>query len=384
MIFQQLGVVDRFALCLAAALLLQIPSTAGAQEGSSGGSEQQAPRPKVVVSEASMRALGEKALFLGRIEAKEKVELRARITGFLRKVTFEDGDLVKEGELLFEIEREPFEATVAMRKAQLASAEARLRNAAVNLKRQQDLNARNATSQAAVDQAIAENDMAEAAKQEAEAALQESEIDLSYTLIHSPIDGRIGKNVYDEGNLVDPDAGVLAVVVLDDPAQAYFEVTQRQLIEARERIGDRPLTVTAQLANGEDYPHKGRIDFFDVTVNPRTDGQLVRAVFDNPDRILTDGQTTRIRIEEETPQQVLSIPLDAVSSAQTGSFVLIINSEEKVERRSVRLGPQDAGFVTVQDGLAEGDRVIVQGQLRVREGVPVEVVAGEDASGQDS
>ena len=147
---------------------------------------------------------------------------------------------------------------------------------------------------------------------------------------------------------------------------------------------DRPLTVTAQLANGEDYPHKGRIDFFDVTVNPRTDGQLVRAVFDNPDRILTDGQTTRIRIEEETPQQVLSIPLDAVSADQTGSFVLIVNSEEKVERRSVRLGPQDAGFVTVQDGLAEGDRVIVQGQLRVREGVPVEVVAGEDASGQDS
>ena len=117
---------------------------------------------------------------------------------------------------------------------------------------------------------------------------------------------------------------------------------------------------------------------------PAGDGQLVRAVFDNPDRILTDGQTTRIRIEEETPQQVLSIPLDAVSADQTGSFVLIVNSEEKVERRSVRLGPQDAGFVTVQDGLAEGDRVIVQGQLRVREGVPVEVVAGEDASGQDS
>ncbi|MEZ5826471.1 MAG: efflux RND transporter periplasmic adaptor subunit [Geminicoccaceae bacterium] len=338
-----------------------------------------APVPKVLVAEASLQALGAKALFIGRIEATQKVELRARVTGFLREVTFGDGDRVNADQLLFEIERAPFEATVAMRQAQVSSAEARLRNAAIDLERQQKLVARKATSQAALDQAIAENGMAKAATEEAKAALQQAEIDLSYTRVASPIDGRIGKNIYDIGNLVGPESGVLATVVQDDPAQAYFEVTQRQLIEAREKIGDAPLLVTAQLANGMDYEHKGKIDFFDVTVNPRTDGQLVRAVFANPDRILTDGQSVRIRIEEAAPSRVLSIPLEAVSADQTGSFVLLVNAEDKVERRSVTLGPQDAGLITVIDGLGEGDRVIVQGQLRVRPGMQVDAVRAEEA-----
>ncbi|MCB1970574.1 MAG: efflux RND transporter periplasmic adaptor subunit [Geminicoccaceae bacterium] len=343
----------------------------GAQQG-------QDQRPVVQVAEVKMRELGDRAEFLGRIEGDLRVELRARVTGFLREVAFAEGDQVTKDQLLFLIEPEQYEAAVEQSKAQLASAEADLKKANIDLKRQESLASRNATSQADLDTAIAAEGTAKASVEMAKAELWQAEIELSYTRIESPIDGRVGLSVYDIGNLVGADSGVLATVVKSDPAKAYFEVTQRQLLDARERVGDAPLLVTAVLANGKPYEHQGKIDFFDVKVNPRTDGQIVRAIFPNPNQMLTDGQTVRIQIEEASPQKVPTIPMVAVGADQSGSYVLLVTDDSKVKRQNVKLGPQRDAIVAVREGLDVGQKVIVQGQLRVKEGVEVRTEQAED------
>ena len=333
--------------------------------------QQGGPPPAVLVQPAELRSMAKQAEFVGRAEALEKVDLRARVTGFLGPRLFKDGDDVKEGQVVFTIEKEPFEAAVDQRKAQLASAQATLANADQQLARTAELARKGNAPVAQLDQRTAEQGQAKAAVMEAEANLRDAQIQLSYTDIKSPISGRIGRAAVSPGNLVGPDTGVLATVVQEDPMQVLFSVTQRELLDARETEPTGKVRARVRLADGSLYSERGRIDFLDVQVNPRTDGQLVRAIFPNPDDILTNGQTVRVIIEEKGGDKVVVIPQSAIAIDQTGSYVFVVGQDDKVEQRRLRVGTQREGLAVVQEGIEPGERVVVQGQQRIRAGITV-------------
>jgi membrane fusion protein (multidrug efflux system) len=333
--------------------------------------QQAAPPPAVLVQPAELRSMTNQAEFVGRAEALEKVDLRARVQGFLGPRLFKDGDEVKEGQVVFTIDKESFEAAVDQRKAQLVSAQARLVNADQQLKRATELAPGRNIELAKLDDRRAEQAQAKAAVMEAEANLRDAQIQLSYTEIKTPISGRIGRAAVSPGNLVRPDSGVLATVVKDDPMQVLFSVTQRELLEARETDPTGKVRARVRLADGSLYSEKGRIDFLDVQVNPKTDGQTVRAMFPNPDDMLTSGQTVRVVIEEKGGDKVVVIPQSATAVDQTGSYVFVVGQDDKVEQRRVRIGTVRDGLAVVNEGIEPGERVVVQGQQRIRAGIIV-------------
>ena len=206
---------------------------------------------------------------------------------------------------------------------------------------------------------------------EAEANLRDAQIQLSYTEIKTPIAGRIGRAAASPGNLVGPDSGILATVVQDNPMQVLFSVTQREILEGRDSEVTGKVRARVRLADGSLYSERGRIDFLDVQVNPQTDGQTVRAMFPNPDDILTSGQTVRVIVEEKGGDEVVVIPQSAVAVDQTGSYVFVVGQDNKVEQRRVRLGANRAGLAVVDEGVKAGERVVVQGQQRIRAGMTV-------------
>jgi membrane fusion protein, multidrug efflux system len=333
--------------------------------------QQAAPPPAVLVQPAELRSMTKQAEFVGRAEALEKVDLRARVQGFLGPRLFKEGDTVKENQVVFTIEREPFEAVVDQRKAQLAAAEATFANSDQQLQRTTELARKGNAPIAQLDQRTAEQRQAKAAVMEAEANLRDAQIQLSYTDIKTPISGRIGRAAVSPGNLVGPDTGVLATVVQDDPMQVLFSVTQREMLEARDSEVTGKVRARVRLANGSLYSEKGRVDFLDVQVNPRTDGQTVRAMFPNPDDILTSGQTVRVIIEEKGGDKVLVIPQSAIATDQTGPYVFVVGENNTVEQRRLKLGANREGLAVVEDGVKPGERVVVQGQQRIRAGITV-------------
>ena len=339
--------------------------------GFPANAQQAAPPPAVLVQPAELRSMTKQAEFVGRAEALEKVDLRARVQGFLGPRLFKEGDTVKENQVVFTIEREPFEAVVDQRKAQLAAAEATFEGSDQQLQRTTELARKGNAPIAQLDQRTAEQRQAKAAVMEAEANLRDAQIQLSYTDIKTPISGRIGRAAVSPGNLVGPDTGVLATVVQDDPMQVLFSVTQREMLEARDSEVTGKVRARVRLANGSLYSEKGRVDFLDVQVNPRTDGQTVRAMFPNPDDILTSGQTVRVIIEEKGGDKVVVIPQSAIAIDQTGSYVFVVGDDNVVEQRRVRLGAYREGLAVVNEGVKPGERVVVQGQQRIRAGIIV-------------
>jgi membrane fusion protein (multidrug efflux system) len=333
----------------------------------------QAPAPPaVLVTPAALRPLTAQSEFIGRVKALEKVDLRARVQGFLGSRQFKDGDEVKENQVLFQIERAPFEAAVEQRQAQVAAAEATLTNATQQLQRAQTLIRTSAIAQTVLDDRTAEEARTRAALLEAKAALRDAEIRLSYTDIKSPVAGTVGRATVSPGNLVGPESGILATVVQSNSVEVLFPVTQREMLEAR-RAGSSPeaLAVRLRLADGTLYDQEGRIDFIDVQVDPRTDGQVVRAVFPNSRAILAEGQTVRVVVEEKAADKVVVIPQASVAVDQSGPYVFVVSKDDHVEQRRVRLGVLREGLQAVAEGVAEGESVIVHGQQRVRAGMTV-------------
>lgn len=307
--------------------------------------------------------------FNGRVVAVDEVELRARVTGFLQKRLFEEGADVETGDLLFVIEKAPYEAVVAQRQAELASAEAKKVNTAAQLQRGEELVRNNNIPQSEVDLRRAEDQMAAAAIQQARAALEQAEINLSYTEIHAPIAGRIGRAAFSVGNLVGPDSGVLATLVSQDPIYVTFPVSQRQLLAHRGERGDPVVRVT--LPDGTLYQHPGKLNFLDVQVDPGTDTLTVRAELPNPDRVLVDGQFVGVRVERGAPERVLAVPQAALQVDQAGPYVLVVGDDGKVEARRVTLGDAEGTQVVVERGLNEGERIIIEGIQKVRPGMAV-------------
>ena len=333
--------------------------------------QQAAPPPAVLVQAAELKPLAARSEFIGRVAAVDKVELRARVKGYLGPRLFTDGGLVKEGAVLFRIEPDTYLAAVDQKTAQRDAAKAALANAEVQFKRAAELLRTNTGTQVTYDQRQSEQLQAKAALEEAEAALRDAQINLSYTEIRTPISGRVGRAAASPGNLVSPDSGVLATVVTENPMRVLFSVTQRELLAARKDGGAGDVVVQLKLADDSIYSEKGKIDFIDVTVNPQTDGQIVRAVFPNKNDVLTDGMTVRVILEDAKPPMVVAISQAAVALDQAGAYVFVVNDKNVVEQRRVKTGPGRDGMLAIEDGLKAGDKVIIQGQQKVRPGMTV-------------
>ena len=334
--------------------------------------QQGAPPPAVLVQAAALKPIASQAEFIGCAAAVDKVELRARVKGFLGPRKFSDGDEVKKGQVLFTIEPEPYQAAVDQKIAQRDAARAALTNAELQLKRAAELLRTNTGTQVTYDQRLSEQLQAKAQLEDANAQVRDAEIQLSYTEIKSPIDGRIGRASASPGNIVGPDSGVLATVVSENPIRVLFPVTQRELLEARrDSSASDPPIVRVRLADGTLFKEKGKLDFIDVTVDPKTDGQIVRATFDNKDSTLTDGQTVRVVIEDANAPSVVAIPQAAIAIDQAGSYVYAINDNNVAEQRRVKTGVSRDGMIAVTEGLKAGEKVIIQGQQRVRPGMTV-------------
>jgi len=335
--------------------------------------QQGGPPPAVLVQPAEMKPIADQAEFIGRAAAVDKVELRARVKGFLGPRKFADGDQVKKDQIVFTIEPETYQAAVDQKKAQRDASLAALANAEMQLKRAAELLRTNTGTQVTYDQRLSEQLQAKAQVEDASAQLRDAELQLSYTDIKSPIDGRIGRAAFSPGNLVSPESGVLATVVSENPIRVLFPVTQRELLDARRDQAADPngIVVRIRLADGSIYKEIGKIDFIDNTVDAKTDGQIVRATFPNTDGVLTDGQTLRVIIEGEQVPTSVAVPQAAIAQDQTGAYLFVVNDKNVVEQKRVRTGVSRDGMVAITSGLQAGERVIVQGQQRVRPGMTV-------------
>ena len=373
----------RSALCLAlpAALLLALPACDEKQQ-TSAEKESQQPPPTVLVARADRQPVTQSAEFVGRIEALEKVDIRARVTGFLEARNFTEGQQVDEGALLFSIEREPFEAEVAVKQARIESAQAELANANFQVDRGRELVRTNTIPRATLDQRVADQGVAAAAVSAAQADLRLAKVNLNYTEIHSPIAGRIGRAAITRGNVVSPDSGVLTTVVRQDPMRVIFPVTQRQLLDIRRQYqgqGMDAVRVRIRLADGSVYPQAGHVNFIDVQTDPNTDSALVQAEIPNPNNILSDGQFASVAVEGREPQQAIVVPQSAVQVDQAGAFVLVVGEGNKVEQRRIRLGRALSGQSVVESGLEAGTQVITEGAQRARPGSVVAPRPGGEA-----
>lgn len=363
-------------------LLLSAAKGAEAQPGPGGGGP-----PAVGVTKAEMRPVTESAEFTGRIEAVHRVEIRARITGFIQERAFREGQEVQAGSVLFRIERAPFEAALEQARADVAAAQAQLENARVALQRARDLRQTGAGTQVALDNAQAQERTANAQMLRAQAAVRIADINLGYTDIISPIDGKIGRASLTPGNVVSPSlTEPLATVVSQDPMRVVFPVSTRAAGELRTRYESRggaaAVLVRVRLPSGQLYPHTGRIDFVDTQVDRNTDSILVRALVPNPrregvpvgqpgDRDLIDGQFVTVSVEGTEPVQAVVLPRASVLQDQGGNYVLGVDGEGRAQRRPVQLGRTMGADVVVEEGLKAGETVIVDGLQRVRPGQPV-------------
>ncbi len=333
--------------------------------------------PAVGVRTAAMRGVSQSFEFVGRIKAVEKVDVRARVEGFLEKVLFREGQDVKKGDLLYQIEKVQFEAQVQQAKANLASAEAEATNNELQYSRQLDLSKRQYSPQSTVDQYKAAVDTANAKIAQAKAALTQAQVNLDYTDIRSPIDGRIGRTAYTVGNLVNPASGVLATIVSQDPIYVLFPVSVRDLQtirEARQKEGGGLVKIDIRLrfSDGSEYPHKGVWNLTDPQVDQQTDTLIMRATMPNPDRALTDGQFVTAIIRERREEPRLVIPQAALQVDQSGYYALVVDSQHKVEQRRVKTGPNLGTDVVITSGVNEGEKVIVDGIQKVRPGQVVQ------------
>ena len=344
---------------------------------------QQMPPPAVGVVKVERRPITETSEFLGRIQAINRVDLSARVTAFLEKRLFTEGSEVKQGDLLYRLEQEPFEADVQAKQAAIKQVEAQLRNADVTLSRAKELLRATAGTQAAVDAAEASQQALAAQSLAAQAQLRQSEINLDYTEIHAPIDGKIGRTATTEGNVVSPSSGVLSTIVSQDPMYVVFSIPSRTALELRQKIdsggGFDVVKIRVKLPDGRLYGPIGKLDFVNNSVTSGTDTLLLRAVIANPsipgpsvtmspNRELIDAEFVNVLLEGAQPIEMLAVPRAAVLTDQSGDYVYVVDAQGKAQRQGVKLGQTTPTSAAVLSGLQEGQLVIVEGLQRVQPG----------------
>jgi membrane fusion protein, multidrug efflux system len=339
--------------------------------------------PAVGVVEVARRPIIESNEFLGRIEAVNRVNVVARLTAFLDKRLFTEGAEVAANDPLYRLERGPFEAELRARKAQVAQLEATLTNARITTERQRTLLNGPAGLPSNYDSAIANQKSLEAQLEAAQAQVSLAEINLDYTDIRSPIDGQIGRTSVTEGNVVSPGSGTLTTIISQDPMYVIFPVSVREILALRDRYAGRggrdAVVIRLKLPDGRLYGEVGHIDFASNSITQSTDTLLLRATIPNPRirtkpnslRELTDGELVTVMFEGARPVEVLAIPRAAVLADQQGNYVYLVGADNKVVQRRVKLGQSTTTVASVANGLALGDKVVVEGLQHVRPGQAV-------------
>ncbi|MCD9032156.1 efflux RND transporter periplasmic adaptor subunit [Luteimonas sp. Y-2-2-4F] len=339
------------------------------------------PPPEVSVAEVVARPVVEWDEYTGRVVAPETVELRPRVSGYVDRVAFEEGDEVRKGDLLFVIDPRPYRATLARAEAQLAQARSQAQLADAQNVRAGELVAVSAISREDFEARDAGASQARAAVRAAEAAVASARLDLQFTEVRSPIDGRAGRAMATAGNLATADLTSLTTVVSLDPVHVYFETDEQRYLHYQSlmRNGTRETDgnpVRVGLANERGHPHAGRVDFVDNRVDSGTGTIRARAVVPNPDRVFTPGLFARVQLAAGRQREALLIDDRAVLTDQDRKYVYVIGEGDTAQRRDIVPGRVVDGLRVVEEGLAPGDRIIVHGVQKVfMPGMPVRPVA---------
>jgi len=327
-----------------------------------------APPPAAVdVAPVEFKALRQWDDFVGRLEPVDTVDLRPRVSGQIIETPFQDGAAVRKGQLLFQIDPRPFQAEVDRLSAELQQAKAKAQLAAADDDRGRRLLAQNAIAQEEAERLDSEAHAAQAEVGAAEAALRAAQLNLSFTRVTSPIDGRVSKALITRGNLVTP-SDLLTTVVSDTPIYAAFNTDEQTYLNyaEAERGGDEPVYMGLMTEDG--FPHQGKLHFLDNAVDPHSGTISGRAVFDNADQALTPGLFARVRLVSRQASQVALVPEEALGTDLGKRFVLVLQAGDHVAYRPVTLGRTVGDYQIVTAGLQPGDRIVVSGLQKVRPG----------------
>jgi len=356
-----------FAARLVLALVLLAGGNAMAQQP--GGAP-----PAVGVVAALRQPVTQSTEYIARIQATNRVNLVARVSANLDEVLFTEGTEVKKGDLLYRLEQGPFRADVQAKEALVAQFKAQLKNAQAVLDRTEQLLKTPAGQKAAYDAASAAEQALKAQILGAEAQLQQARINLEYTEIKAPIDGKIGRTAVTAGNYVSNSTGTLVSIVSQDPMYVLFPVPTRTVMDLQRRSGGRSsaLVIRIRLPDGSLYDQTGRLDFVDNSVTGNTDTMILRGAVPNPrqgtGRALVDGQLVTAILQDVEPTDALAVPRAAVLADQEGDYVFVVGKDNKAEKRRVKLGQSTPAFASITSGLTDGESVIVDGIQRVRSG----------------
>jgi RND family efflux transporter MFP subunit len=354
------------------------------------------PPPAVTVSQPLRQELVEWDEYTGQFAAVEYVEIRARVSGYLDSIHFQDGQLVKQGDLLFVIDPRPYEIALASAKAQLSEAEARLDLANRELSRAGQLRNKDFVSASVFDQRNEEMRAASAAVDTAQAAIRQASLDLEFTHITAPVSGRIGRHVVSIGNLVTGGNGgtttLLTTIVSLDPIHFYFDLSEQDYL-AYQRAAQQgrlastregKLTVFAHLVDEKGWPHEGKLDFVDNQVDRSAGTLRARGVFPNPDLLITPGQFGRVRVPGSDRYPALLVPDAALVTDQSRELVMTVSADGTVTPRQVRVGPHYQGLRIIRSGIGPEDKIIINGLIRARPGAKVTPQAGSIAPDPDA
>jgi RND family efflux transporter MFP subunit len=319
--------------------------------------------------------------FTGRTDAFKTVDVRARVSGYLDKINFKDGDDVKEGDVLFVIDKRPYEVEEKRAEAALLKAKAHLKRLEADFKRASELIKNRTITSEQFDQVTGDRSEADADVKAAEAALDSAQLNLSYTDVIAPLGGRASRRQIDAGNLVAQDQTTLTTIVAMDPMYAYFDVDEhtvlrlRTLIRAGKIQSARESTVPVYLKLADEIdqsePIEGTINFAENRLDPLTGTLRVRGVFDNPKKFLSPGMFVRVRVRIGAPHEAILIPERALGSDQERKFVYVIDDKDEIVYRRVTTGRPEGEMRVIEQGLATGERVVISGLQRVRPGIKV-------------
>jgi len=360
-------------------VLLGVVALAGCGQSQQQGAAQTL--PAVTVANPVQRTVVDQDEYVGRFVALNSVDIRSRLSGYLSEIHFTDGQMVKQGDLLFTIDRRPFEIALEQMRANLAQARANLAFAKADLQRGQSLLQNKTITEQTYDQRTQAKNVAEASVAAQEAMVHSAELDLDqYSELRAPIDGKIGDRRVSVGNLVTGGTGgnttLLATIVSVDPIRFEFTFDEAsylryQRFASKEGGGVGGVQVSLKLLDEKDFQHTGKIDFVDNVINQASGTIRGRAVFQNPNGIFTPGMFGRVRVPGSPPYMALLIPDDAIGSEQARKYVLVVDDTGVVRLKYVTPGQLDDGLRVIKNGLVASDRVIVNGLMHVRPGIKV-------------
>lgn len=370
--------MNRFRIATTLTGLLLVASLAGC------GSEETPPQAgvEVTVVKVTPQDTPITTEFVGKTQSSRRVEIRSRIEGFLEKRLYTEGTLVQEGQALFQMDQKPFQAQLDAARAELAQQQARLRTATANLKRVKPLAAENALPQKELDDAEGSYRSARAAVEAAQAKVVQAELNMGYTTIVTPVTGLSSFANQREGAYIGlGSSSLLTYVAQLDPMWVEFSLSENQILKQQQQVRegllippeDQNYEVQVVLADGSTYPHTGRITFADASLSEETGTFLIRAELPNPDMQLRPGQFVRARIIGAMRPKAILLPQRAVQQGAKGSFVWVVDDKGQAEFRPVKVGRWYGDEWFIDEGLQEGETVVVDGALRLRAGVPVKI-----------